>query len=107
MGKIVYHKGNYIITEEHSKRGYIVINTEGTYLSHAHIKKLSTCKMLISLIEKEVVPDSAFLRVSALRLSTSEKYTEKIYRKIEKQKDKQQYFNVNKGPKGVKKWTII
>ena len=105
MGKIVYHKNNYIITEEHSKRGYIVINTEGTYSHHAHIKKLSTCKMLINLLEKEIVPNSAFLRVSALRLSTNDKYTEKIYRKIEKDSDRQFYRNINKG--ATRKWTTI
>ena len=105
MGRIVCHKDNFIITEEHSKRGYVVINTEGTYLNHAHIKKLSTCKMLISLIKKEIVPNSAFLRVSALRLSTNDKYTEKIYRKMERDSDRQFYRNINKG--ATRKWTTI
>lgn len=97
MGKIVYHKGNYIITEEHSKRGYIVINTEGTYDSHAHIKKFATCKMLLSLMEKNIVPDSAYLRISALRLSTDEKYRDKVLNKIEKDRNKQLYYNPQKG----------
>jgi len=103
MGKIVYHKDNYIITEEHSKRGYIVINTEGTYENHGHVKSFKVAKTIIDLVQRKTIPYSDYLRHTALRLTLDNNYKMDILRKIEKDRNKEQYFNINKGLKGVRK----
>lgn len=99
MGRIVCHKDNFIITEEHSKRGYIVINTEGTHENHGHVKTLKVAKTIIDLVERKTVPYSDYLRHTALRLTLDDSYKMDILRKIEKDRDKTQYINVNKGVK--------
>lgn len=50
-------------------------------------------------MNKKLVPKSSYLRNSALRISTDEKYKEKIEIKIEKDKQKKYYVNINKGVK--------
>lgn len=49
------------------------------------------------MMERHIVPDSTYLRGTALRLSLDEKYIDKINIKIEKDKQKQGYININKG----------
>lgn len=53
--------------------------------------------MLIGLIEKGIVPDSPYLKETAQRISLNKKYIEKINLKIEKEKNKTHYININKG----------
>ena len=83
--------------ESNHRSGHVLINSLGKYENHGHIKKLKTCKMLIELMEKEIVPDSDYLRESVLRISLNEKYKEKVRNKIKKDKNKIWYHNPNKG----------
>lgn len=96
MDHVVYTKNEYMVIR--CKRGHVIMNTNGTFSeNHGHVKKLSTCKMLIGLIEKGIVPDSPYLKETAQRISLNKKYIEKINLKIEKEKNKTHYININKG----------
>ena len=53
--------------------------------------------MVVRLMKKKRVPKSDYLRESIKRITLDEKYIEKINIKIEKDKQKQKYVNVNKG----------
>lgn len=98
MGRIAYTHNEYLVIE--SKRGHTIINMNGTFSdNHGHVKKLGTAKLLIGLIKKEIVPDSSYLRETAKRISLNSRYIEKINIKINNDKNKQQYFNPNKGLK--------
>jgi hypothetical protein len=77
--------------------GFVLINTNGEYENHAHLKKSSTCHLLIKLISREIVPMSEYLRGSCLRLTLNEDYKETILRKQAKDREKLAYFNANKG----------
>lgn len=81
-----------------SKKGHVLINMDGKYENHGHIRKLDTAKMVIKLIKTKKVPDSNYLRQTVLRVSLDEKYKAKVRHKIAKDKDKQPYV---KYPKGV------
>lgn len=78
-------------------RGFVLINTEGEYENHGHLKKKKTCNLLIYLMERKIVPDSKYLRKTVLRVSTDEDYKDKVRRKIEKDQNRRYYINVNKG----------
>lgn len=95
MSKIVYADKEYKILR--NKKDYILINKKGEYENHGHFKKESTCHLLIKLINRNIVPHSHYLRQAVLRICTSDKYKDKVKRKIKKDKDKQVYFNSNKG----------
>lgn len=55
--------------------------------------------MLCRLIKNKRVPKSKWLRKSAKRVTLDEKYQNEIDIKIEKDKQKPKYVNINKGPK--------
>lgn len=76
---------------------YVLVNIKGENSNHTHITNKGTCKLLIDLVVKQVVPNSNYLRTSAKRISRNPKYIQKINIKIEKDKNKQKYFNSNKG----------
>ena len=95
MGRIVYADNNYKILR--NNKDYILINKNAEYSNHGHFKKKSTCHLLIRLIKNSRVPDSKYLRNAAIRICNDAKYIGKVKRKIEKDKDKQKYFNSNKG----------
>lgn len=78
-------------------RGFIVINENGAYKNHAHLKKHSTCELLIKLMKKKIVPKSKYLRGSVKRLTLDEDYILKIEYKQAKDREKPAYFNSNKG----------
>lgn len=82
---------------KNGNRDYVVKNIKGEYENHGHVKRYETAKLLIRLINKKIVPKSLYLQNAALRLTTDEKYKEKLLNKQAKNKNKQQYFNVNKG----------
>lgn len=92
---LVYADDKYKILK--TGRDYTLINIHAEYSCHAHIQKVDTAFLLIRLIKKQIVPKSLYLQNAALRLTTDEKYKEKILNKQAKNKNKQQYFNVNKG----------
>lgn len=87
------------LTIKQDCRGYVVINENGEYKNHAHFEKYNTCKLLIRLINRKIVPRSEYLRGSVLRLTIDQSYIEKVMIKQAKDKEKLAYFNVNKGIK--------
>lgn len=100
MGKLVYTYKEFIVIEDDYRPGWhIIINTLGKYEHHGHVKFLGTCKKFLKLMDKGIVPDSPYLRGTALRVSLNEKYKSKVLHKIEKDKNKPHYINVNKGVK--------
>ena len=94
MCKVVDYVGHYKILKAHN--GYIVSNTKASYKHHGHFKKLKTCYIIIKLIQRGQVPRSDYLRGSALRISTNDKYIDKVNRKIAKDKNKQKCVRINK-----------
>lgn len=98
MGRILHMHNEYMVIEEY-KKGVVLINTAGQYKNHGHLKSLKTAKMMIKLVERRIVPKSDYLRTTALRVSIDEKYIQTIKDKIEKDKNKQHYININKGKK--------
>lgn len=73
-----------------SGRGYVVIRDNGLYEQHAHLSTMNGCRLLMSFVKQNRMPNSKYLQVSCARLLTEEEY------KTLKPK-KQQYVNVNKG----------
>lgn len=82
-----------------SNNSYVLINRHGEYENHGHFKKYNTCLKLIQIMKKNIVPFNDYLRTSVLRISTDEKYIEKVKIKMEKDKEKEHYININKGAK--------
>lgn len=97
MSRIIYTDDKFKILRNRS--GFILINENGDYSNHGHFKKESTCKLLIDLINKNIIPHSDYLRQAVLRICINDKYKDKVKRKIKKDKDKQMYININKGRK--------
>jgi hypothetical protein len=95
MSQLIYADDKYKILKNYS--GYILINKKGEYENHGHFKKKGTCFTMIKLIEDLKVPKSDYLREAALRISTNDKYKRDIRIKIEKDKQKPNYVNINKG----------
>lgn len=77
--------GNYIT----------IVNVNGKEENHAHVKRRSTAELLVRLVKNKRVPDSPYLRTSAKRLTLSTKYIRNINIKIEKDKNRQSYYNKN------------
>ena len=92
---MVYQEGQYKVIQD--SRGYVLINTEGSYKAHGHIKSLHIAKKVIKMMKKNTVPNSDYLRGTVLRVSTDEAYKDKIRHKISKDKDKLGFININKG----------
>lgn len=95
MGKVVYVEDEYMVIKD--KRGHVLINMNGEYKNHGHLKKAKTAKMVIRLMKRKEVPRSDYLRGTVLRVSLDEKYKAKVRRKIARDENKQHYINVNKG----------
>lgn len=93
----MYRHNEYIVIEDDHRQGHIIINTKGKYSNHGHVKYLNSCKKLLRLMDKGQVPDSDYLRETVLRISLDTKYRDRVRNKIEKDKNKQLYFNPNKG----------
>lgn len=95
MGKVVYTKDEYMVIKD--KRGHVLINMNGEYKNHGHLKKAKTAKMVIKLMKKRQVPRSDYLRETVLRVSLDEKYKAKVRNKIKRDKNRTYYININKG----------
>jgi hypothetical protein len=78
-------------------RGFVLINLNGEYENHAHLRAEKTCGLLICLIGRKIVPKSSYLRESCRRLTIDMEYRQAIERKQAKDKEKPAYFNANKG----------
>lgn len=76
-------------------RGYIVSNVNGAYENHGHFQKLSTCYVIIRLISQRLIPRSPYLIEAAKRITTDDKYRQKLSHK--QSKTKPMYFNSSKG----------
>lgn len=79
------------------KDDYIVVNTDGKYENHGHFKKLSTCYTIIKLMQRKAIPRSDYLLEAAIRITTDPAYREALTIKQKKNKQRQRYFNSNKG----------
>ena len=97
MAKVVYTEDEFIVRED--DKGFVLINTNGEYKNHGHIKNLKTAKMLIRLMKNKTVPNSDYLRGTVLRVSLDSDYKNKVLHKIEKDRNKQYFININKGIK--------
>lgn len=98
MGRLVHRHKEFIVIEDDYKPGHhIIINTKGKYESHGHVKYLSTCKKLLNLMDKKIVPHSTYLRGTVLRISLDKSYIEKVKHKIEKDAQKPKFYRVQKG----------
>lgn len=95
IGKV----GDYKIVKEQVRNSYIVVNTKGKYKNHEHFKKLSTCYLMIDLLQKKKVPKSDYLLEAAIRITTDEQYKAQLLHIQENRHNKQMYYNVNKGVK--------
>lgn len=95
MCRVIDQVGDYKILE--ASRDYLVVNTKGKHENHGHFKKLKTCYLIIKLIQTQQVPKSRYLRESVIRIVTDIDYTNKAKRKIEKDRNRQYYFNSQKG----------
>ena len=76
---------------------YTVINTNGDYANHAHIKTKNTAELLCKLIRNKTLPNSSYLIDSAIRITLDEKYRHELEIKQKRIKDKQNYYNPQKG----------
>lgn len=96
MSRIIEIIKGYKIVQ--SSDEYIVANLAGEYENHGHFKKLSTCYLIIKLIESRIIPYSPYLMESARRLTTDPRYEQAILRRMGKRKEKQLYYNpIRKG----------
>ena len=101
MCRVIDQVGDYKILK--ASRSYIVKNVKGEYSNHGHFTQLKTCYLIIKLIRKRQVPRSKYLRGAALRISTDKDYVNKVKRKIEKDRNKQKYININKGCRQIRR----
>lgn len=49
------------------------------------------------MMDRQVIPDSSYLRGTVLRISLDDNYKAAVRHKIEKDKQKPKYVNINKG----------
>ena len=95
MSEVVEVINEYKILQ--NERDYIVVNTNGKYENHGHFKKLSTCYVIIRLMQKKKIPRSTYLLEAARRITTDAKYKQTLELKQLKNKQRQRYFNPSKG----------
>ena len=95
MSRVVGVIDEYRILQ--TSKDYIVINTNGKYENHGHFKKLSTCYVIIRLMKRKTIPNKPFMLEAARRITIDEKYKEVLTNKQKKNKQRQYYFNLNKG----------
>ncbi len=95
MSKVVEVIDEFTILE--GKDDYIVKNNKGKYENHGHFKKVDTCYTIIRLMQKKTIPRSTYLLEAAKRITTDAKYKQTLELKQKKNKQRQYYFNSNKG----------
>ena len=95
MSRVVEVINEYKIPQ--NERDYVVVNTNGKYENHGRFKKLSACYTIIRLIQRKIIPRSDYLLEAARRITTDSKYREVLTIKQKKNKQRQYYFNSNKG----------
>lgn len=95
MSRVVGVINEYKILQ--NERDYIVVNTNGKYENHGHFKKLSTCYVIIRLLQRKTIPNKPFMIEAARRITTDSAYKKALTIKQKKNKQRQRYFNSNKG----------
>jgi hypothetical protein len=93
MGTQIYAKKNFIIID--MDEGYIVVNKDKEFKQgHTHITNFKTAKYLIDMVTHSRIPYHlpVYLLVSLQRLSTDERYKEKIEELIVNKKDKENKY---------------
>lgn len=95
MSRVVGVIDEYKILE--TSRDYIIVNTNGKYENHGHFKKLSTCFVLIRLLQRKTIPNKPFMIEAARRITVDATYEQVLANKQQKNKQRQYYFNSNKG----------
>lgn len=95
MCKVVNQIGEFRILQV--RNGYVVKNLKGKYEHHGHFQKLSTCYQIIKIVRRKQVPIKDYFIESAIRLTLDDKYRESLLLKQEKRRNKQLYFNSQKG----------
>jgi len=95
MSRVVGVINEYKILQ--NKRDYIVVNTNGKYKNHGHFKKLSTCYVIIRLLQRKIIPNKPFMIEAVRRITTDPAYREALTIKQNKNKQRQFYINSNKG----------
>lgn len=97
---IIMDSGRYFTVENVKARDFDNYHThinKKLAVSKKEKKGKSVCDMLIDFIVKKRVPNSPYLRESALRIARDEKYCQKVQNKIDKDRDRQRFFNQNMG----------
>lgn len=95
MSRVVGVINEYKILQ--NERDYVVVNTNGKYENHGHFKKLSTCYVIIRLLQRKTIPTKPFMIEAAKRITTDSAYKEALTIKQKKNKQRQYYFNSNRG----------
>ena len=95
MAKYIDQIGQYQIRQ--TNKDFIVKNLKGEYENHGHFKKLSTCYVIIRLLRRKTIPKKPYMIEAAKRITTDNKYKRDLINKQKKNKQRQHYFNPNKG----------
>lgn len=101
-GQIVYKKNEFIIFSVSNE--FIVYNTKKEWKDgHTHLKNFKSSKNAIFFVIYNKIPrdHSFYYLTSLMRISNNEEYINKIdsLLQVKKNKDKNYYFNSNKGIK--------
>lgn len=95
MAKVVKRIGEFVILKD--RKGYVVVNTRGSYDNHSHVKTEKTAELLVNLVRNKVVPNSPYLIESARRVTLDESYRVSLETKQGRLQNKPKYVNINKG----------
>lgn len=96
--RVIANKGIYKLCG--TSRGYIVINVEGEYNNHAHFDSYKGAVTCIDLMIRKKIPRSKYLLKAMQRLATG-KHRAELERIGERRRDKDRYYNANKGGRSV------
>lgn len=95
IGKVIYCDKDFKIIN--TRNEFILVNRNGEYHNHCHLKKESTCYLLMKIVKRRQLPRSTFLLEleAARRLTVDEAYLHEI--ELKQKKKKQKYVNSQKG----------
>lgn len=72
MGRVVFVEKRFKVLAVED--GFIVKRRHGNYEQHSHFKDLKTARIVIKLINRNIVPDSPYLLESIKRLLTQKEF---------------------------------
>lgn len=102
MCRVVEVRGDYkILFTGTGKWKYTVKSISGEYENHGHFSKISICRTIVDLVTRKQVPKKNHFIESAIRLTTDDKYRERLEIKLEKNKNRQYFFKPQKGPRMI------